>query len=69
MKAVIDRFEGEFAVAVNLNGEVFNINIEKLPKDAKEGDVIIINGKIAIDKEETERLRKRSQKYLELWED
>lgn len=69
MKAVIDRFEGEFAVAVNMNGEVFNINIENLPKEAKEGDVIIINGKITIDKEETERLRKSSQKYLELWED
>lgn len=70
MKAVIDRFEGDFAVAVTLSGESFNIKIENLPKGIKEGDVIIISDKkIDIDKEETEKLTKNSEEYLKLWED
>lgn len=70
MKAVIDRFEGDFAVAVTLSGETFNINIDKLPKGIKEGDVIIISdGKIDIDKDETEKLKRDNEEYLKLWED
>ncbi|MCX7883510.1 MAG: DUF3006 domain-containing protein [Caloramator sp.] len=70
MKAVIDRFEGDFAIAVTLSGEIFDIKIENLPKGIKEGDVIIISdGKIYIDKDETEKLTRDSEEYLDLWED
>ncbi|SKA75884.1 Protein of unknown function [Caloramator quimbayensis] len=70
MKAVIDRFEGDFAVAVTLSSETFNIKIENLPKGIKEGDVInIADGKITFDREETEKLKKESEEYLKLWED
>ena len=55
MKLIIDRFEGEFAVCENEEGKMINISRNKLPKEAKEGDVIIIEKeKVYIDVEETE---------------
>lgn len=54
MRFVIDRFEGDIAVLVN----DITINIPRiiLPKEAKEGDVVVIE--IRIDREETERLKR-----------
>ncbi len=54
MRFVIDRFEGDIAVLVN----DITINIPRiiLPKEAKEGDILIIE--LRIDKEETERLKR-----------
>ncbi len=63
MKFVIDRFEGDTAVLVN--DITLNVPRSILPKDAKEGDVIIVE--IKVDREETERLRKEVEgrlKYL-----
>ena len=43
LKAIIDRFEGSYAVCENENREIFNIEKSKLPKGVKEGDCIIID--------------------------
>lgn len=55
---IIDRFEGEFAI-VELPCDVHeNILRSLLPKDAKEGDVLVIrDGVYTIDSEKTGKLR------------
>lgn len=59
MKAIIDRFEEQFAVVELDNRKMININKSSLPKEAKEGDVLNIEKDvITIDYEETERRRK-----------
>lgn len=60
MRFVIDRFEGDIAVLVN----DVTINIPRiiLPKEAKEGDVVIIE--LRIDREETERLKREIENKI-----
>jgi len=54
MKSSIDRFEGKFAVCESEDGMSMNIEKTKLPKGAKVGDVLDINGdSISIDATET----------------
>lgn len=70
MKIVIDRIEGKIAICQNLeNKEMIEINIEKLPKEIKEGNVLIFeNGKYEIDIIEEEKRRKRiEEKMKNLW--
>lgn len=63
MKAVIDRFEGDFAVIeINDGNDFINMNRSALPDNAKEGSVLDVvldaNGKIdaiKLDKDETAR--------------
>ncbi len=60
MKASIDRFEGRFAVVENEDGTSLNIEKSKLPKEAKAGDVLHIDGdEIMIDTAETEARKKK----------
>lgn len=70
MKMIIDRFEGKYAVCEMENLEMKDIEISKLPENAKEGDVLIVNGdEIKIDKEETKNRRKKIKKLMDdLWE-
>lgn len=70
MKAIIDRFEGHFAVCEKEDEEMINIEKSKLPLNSKEGDVLIINGEnITFDEEETNALRERMRKLMDsLWE-
>lgn len=42
-KVIIDRFEGDFAVCEDENRRMINIEKWRLPADAKEGCVLIIN--------------------------
>ncbi len=64
MKAVIDRFEGEFAVVVLDNGASANISKALVP-DACEGDVIEITTDVC----ERERTEKRiAEKVKKLFE-
>lgn len=65
MKFVIDRFEGDIAVLVN--DITLNIPRYILPKDAKEGDVIVLE--IKVDREETDRLRKEVEDKLKYLKD
>ena len=56
MKVIIDRFEGEFAVCEKEDRKIIDIEISKLPSNAKEGDVLnISNDTITIEVEETEK--------------
>jgi hypothetical protein len=70
MTGVIDRFEGNFAVVVTDGEDIINIQRDRIPVDAAEGDYITMNGTvIQIDYKETARRRKDSKKNMDLWED
>lgn len=70
MRLVIDRFEGGFAVCEDENRKMVNIETCKLPSDAREGDVLRVQGdEIKIDLEETEvRKLKINELTKDLWE-
>jgi hypothetical protein len=66
MMVVIDRFEGDFAVCEKEDRTMFNIKRNKLPNNAKEGDVLIIQGDlITINITETARRKKFAQELAD----
>lgn len=65
MVGIIDRFEGNFAVVEIQNKEMINIEKIRLPKGAKEGDVLNIGEEITIDYKETEKRKKEIEKMVE----
>lgn len=67
---IIDSFEEDYAVCQTDEGEILKIEKAKIPTDAKEGDVLVLEGdEISINKEETIRLRQQIKKLMEdLWE-
>lgn len=69
MKAIIDRFEGDFAVLELEDKNILNINKNKIPKEAKEGDVLRIeNDYIVLDNEEREKLKKEIEEITkDVW--
>ena len=69
MTVIVDRFEENFAVCEKEDGSLINIKRDVIPKEVKEGDVLIINKNlIAIDKEETDRRKKEIEKLTEdIW--
>lgn len=69
MRVVIDRFEGDYAVCEKDNREMIDIKRDSLPKEAKEGDVLDIEGdKIIIDLKETEKRKKDIEELTkDLW--
>lgn len=76
MRGIIDRFEGDYAVveidesSSNNKKRFIDILKTKLPKDAKQGDCVIIGVDITIDKEETlKRKVKIEGLFEELFED
>ncbi|MGE7662662.1 DUF3006 domain-containing protein [Peribacillus sp. NPDC097197] len=68
---IIDRFEGKIAVVEIDGGDMKDIPKSSLPKGAKVGDMLIIDGdNISISKEGTEKLRKEIDNLMdELFED
>ena len=69
MRGIIDRFEDNFAV-IELEGrKMINIGKDKLPIDAKSGDVLIIEGEvIKVDLNETKTRSANNRKLMdELW--
>jgi hypothetical protein len=70
VKVVIDRFEGDYAVCEKENREMIDIKKDILPKEAKENDVLNIEGdKIIIDIEETKKRKKDIEELTkDLWE-
>lgn len=57
-RAIIDRFEGRFAV-VEIDGMTKNIRRRTLPPEAREGDVLVKGrGRWQVDREATEILRR-----------
>ena len=71
MRAVIDRFEGNFAVCETEDRTMLNIRRSKLPANVKEGDVLISDGDtIKIDPAETAKRKKIAEKLIEdVWQD
>lgn len=64
MKYIIDRFEEGLAVCEDMEGNM--INIYDYPVGAKEGDCLCeMDGKLYINQEETEKLKKEAQQLLE----
>lgn len=55
MYAVIDRFEGIYAVCETDDRKWINIEQRQIPSGAKEGDVLDLAGPIRIDHKETLR--------------
>lgn len=70
MELIIDRFEEEYAVCEDKNKKILNINKSKIPKQAKEGDIIIYRyGKYILDKEKTLNRKKYIEELTkDLWE-
>ena len=70
MKIIIDRFEGEYAVCENELEKMVKIEKNKLPAEALEGDVLILEGEqITLDKNETQKRKEKIEKLMEeLWE-
>ncbi len=61
----IDRFEGNFAVCVDDDENIIKIKRTKIPKKAKEGDVLkVLNGVYEIDDKET-KIRKKEMYDLQ----
>ena len=66
MRMVIDRFEGDYAVCERDDRTMLNINKNKLPAEAKEGDVLIVDGDaISIDLMETSKRKEQANKLME----
>ena len=65
----IDRIEDKFAICEKDNREMIKIEIYKLPKNIKEGDVIeIINNKYIVNKQMTDERKKNINNEIEnLW--
>ncbi|MFF2455871.1 DUF3006 domain-containing protein [Peribacillus simplex] len=71
IQGIIDRFEGKIAVVEIEGGDIKDFPKSALPKGAKVGDMLIINGNtITISKEGTKQLRKEIDDLMdELFED
>ena len=69
---VIDRIENDIAICENrLTREIIKIEISKLPKEIKEGNIIkYYNGIYRIDFEEQKKIEEQISKLMdELWND
>lgn len=72
MEAIIDRFEGKYAVCERQSDKkMIEIKKNKLPDEATEGDYLIIKDeKITIDSKKTMERKKRIRNLMnDLWED
>jgi hypothetical protein len=70
LKVTIDRFEGNYAVCEANDKSMLTIEKSKLPRSAREGDILIISGdKITIDVKGTREKKKNIKKLVDdLWE-
>ncbi len=69
MQLIIDRFEGQMAICEKPDRTMINIPRSKLPPQAREGDVLILEGdSIRIDSAETAKRKKAMDEKLKgLW--
>lgn len=70
MKLILDRFEGEYAVCEKEDGTMVDIKRNTLPKETKEGDVLLVEGdSIIIDEQATLERKEHIKKLMDdLWE-
>ncbi|MBU5270218.1 DUF3006 domain-containing protein [Clostridium cochlearium] len=70
LNGVIDRFEEEYVVVELEDGVMLNLPKVEVPKDAKEGDALIIKLDVFIDYNKTEKLKKEIEELTkDLWEE
>lgn len=71
MKYIIDRFEEAIAVCEDEDGTMILIQRASLPKEASEGDVVILlNDMYVMDKEKTKKRKTEIEALAkELWND
>jgi len=69
MKVIIDRFEGIYAVCEKEDGNMTNIEKDKIGQDAKQGDVLVITeNEIIIDETASRNRREEIEKLTKnLW--
>lgn len=69
MKVIIDRFEGNYAVCEKDDGNMINIEKDKISQDAKEGDVLsVTDDEIIIDEISTSERKKEIENLTkDLW--
>ncbi|WP_125154197.1 DUF3006 domain-containing protein [Clostridium rectalis] len=69
MRGTIDRFEEDYVVIELDNKEMINIHKSKIPREAKEGDVLKIEDKITVDFIETKNRKDAIEKLVkDIWE-
>lgn len=65
MKLIIDRFEGIYAICELQNGGFIDVPKEDIPKEAKEGDILIkTDNRYCVDKTATESKRKEIKRKM-----
>ena len=69
MKYIVDRIEGNYAVC-EVGEDIVNIKLEYLPKEVKEGDIIVYkDNEYYIDKTlKEERMKEILDKMNDVWE-
>ena len=69
MKVIIDRFEGNIAICEKSNRTMISIRKDRIPSDAKEGDILSIEGdNIKIDTGGTTKRKKAVDDLMnDLW--
>jgi urease accessory protein UreE len=69
MRLIIDRFEGNFALCEKEDSCIVQIELERLPKGAAEGDVLVIeNDKLIIDEAATKARKNQISKISnDIW--
>lgn len=67
---VIDRFEGDIAVLEDADGKMVDVARGLLPKGAKEGDCLVLDGaRYVLDEAETKERAARIQRKMDaLWD-
>lgn len=70
MKVTIDRFEGNYAICEKENKEMINIERNRLPPNAKEGDFLLVEeNSISIAKTATLEQKKKIKELMDgLWQ-
>lgn len=70
MKVIIDRFEGNFAICEADDKRMIDIERDKIPYGAREGDVLIADGdNFKLDQDTTAKRKDRINKLMDaLWE-
>lgn len=70
MNGTIDRFEGGYCIIELADKSMINVELEKIPLGAKEGDILEIqNNEKSIDSKETDKRKAAiEEKVKDLWE-
>lgn len=70
LNGIIDRFEEDYVVIEIEDGSMLNISKLEVPKEAKEGDALVIKLDISIDYDKTKKLKKEIEDLTkDLWEE